>query len=68
MSRKSYSRREMLHRSAAIGAISGAHLLMPAWMPKLAFSPKYQAPQGDVLVCIFLRGGADALKYDCAIC
>ncbi len=62
MAHKTYTRREMLHRSTAIATLSGASLVLPRWMPQLAFSPKYQAPQGDVLVCIFLRGGADALN------
>src|SRR3970040_3059158 len=31
----------------------------PAWMPRLAFS---QAPRGDTLVVVFLRGAADALN------
>ncbi len=59
---KSVSRREMLHRGAALATLSGAHMLLPRWMPRLAFSPRYQAPRGDVLVCIFLRGGADGLN------
>ncbi|NDJ85295.1 MAG: DUF1501 domain-containing protein, partial [Chloroflexi bacterium] len=59
---KSYTRREMIRRSAALSTISGAALLLPGWMPSLAFSPKKQAPRGDVLVCVFLRGGADGLN------
>jgi uncharacterized protein (DUF1501 family) len=31
-------------------------------MPRLAFAPKNIAPRGDVLVCVFLRGAADALN------
>lgn len=62
MSNKNYTRREWLRRSSAIGAISTAHLLLPRWMPRLAFSPRHQAPRGDVLLCIFLRGGADAMN------
>lgn len=59
---KQYSRREWLRRSAAIGTLSAAHLALPRWMPSLAFSPRHQAPRGDVLVCVFLRGGADSMN------
>jgi uncharacterized protein (DUF1501 family) len=31
-------------------------------MPRLAFAPPQTAPRGDVLICIFLRGAADALN------
>ena len=31
----------------------------PAWMPRLAFG---DAPRGDILVVVFLRGAADALN------
>lgn len=34
----------------------------PAWMPRLAFAPRHRAPRGDVLLCVFLRGAADALN------
>lgn len=34
----------------------------PQWMPRLAFAPPDTAPRGDVLICIFLRGAADALN------
>ncbi len=59
---KTLSRREMLQNSAALATLGTAHAALPAWMPRLAFSPKHQAPRGDVLVSIFLRGGADALN------
>lgn len=36
--------------------------LWPAWMPRLAFAPRHEAPRGDVLIVIFLRGAADALN------
>ena len=44
-------------RSAA-NAVAG----LPGWMPRLAFAPRGTPPRGDVLVCIFLRGAADALN------
>ncbi len=34
----------------------------PAWLPRLAFSPRGKAPRGDTLVVIFLRGAADMLN------
>lgn len=36
--------------------------VLPGWMPRLAFAPKNTPVRGDVLVCIFLRGAADALN------
>ncbi|MDL1898337.1 DUF1501 domain-containing protein [Anaerolineae bacterium CFX7] len=36
--------------------------VFPGWMPRLAFTPQNAAPRGDVLVCLFLRGAADALN------
>lgn len=36
--------------------------VFPTWMPRLAFTPQNAAPRGDVLVCLFLRGAADALN------
>ena len=62
MAKKAYTRREWLHRSAAISTLSTAKLMFPRWMPNFAFSPRYQAPRGDVLICIFLRGGADSMN------
>src|SRR2546423_7898566 len=56
------SRREMLNRSFALSALASAQIAWPNWMPRLAFAPKNRAPRGDVLVCVFLRGGADGLN------
>ncbi len=36
--------------------------VFPSWMPRVAFTPKNVSPRGDVLVCLFLRGAADALN------
>lgn len=36
--------------------------VFPSWMPRLAFTPKNSTARGDVLVCLFLRGAADALN------
>lgn len=56
------SRREMLNRSMALAALASAQLAWPNWMPRLAFAPKNRAPRGDVLIAVFLRGGADGLN------
>jgi uncharacterized protein (DUF1501 family) len=56
------SRREMLNRSFALSALASAQIAWPHWMPRLAFAPPNRAPRGDVLVCVFLRGGADGLN------
>ncbi len=39
-----------------------AAVAWPQWMPRLAFAPPHSAPRGDVFVCVFLRGAADALN------
>lgn len=62
MAQRIVSRRKMLRQSTTISAVAAAHIALPRWIPRLAFSPKYQAPRGDVLVCVFLRGGADGLN------
>ncbi len=62
MTTKLLSRREMLHKSTAMATLTTAQVALPHWMPRLAFAPLYDAPRGDVLVTIFLRGGADALN------
>src|SRR5260221_13652231 len=56
------SRREMLNRSMALSALAAAQISWPQWMPRLAFASPTRGPRGDVLVCIFLRGGADGLN------
>lgn len=58
----SMSRREMLRRSATLASVTAAQMALPRWMPRLSFAPKYRAVRGDVLVVVFLRGGADALN------
>lgn len=47
----------------SIGILSGGFVLselVPSWMPRVAFAD--DGVQGDVIVSIFLRGGADALN------
>lgn len=59
---KNISRREMLRRSAALTALASAQFMWPGWMPRLSFADKNSALKGDILVCVFLRGGADGLN------
>ena len=57
-----FTRRSLL-RSAALGGVGG--LTLPHWFPRTAFAAtsSYQrSAQRDVLVCVFLRGGADGLS------
>ncbi|KAB2857640.1 MAG: DUF1501 domain-containing protein, partial [Anaerolineae bacterium] len=54
------SRRQWLQAATALSAIGATRVLWPAWLPRLAFAS--EGVQGDTLVCIFLRGGADALN------
>lgn len=42
--------------------IPASHPGWPAWMPRLAFSPTWRGPTGDVLLVVFLRGAADGLN------
>jgi uncharacterized protein (DUF1501 family) len=51
------SRREFLARSAASAAILAA----PAWLPQVAYEQAEDTSR-DVIVSIFLRGGADGLS------
>ena len=50
------SRRRFLQTSATITAAS----MFPAWLPKIALANSY-ASNRDIIVSIFLRGGADGL-------
>ncbi len=52
------TRRNFLKMTATLPAA----VAWPHWMPRLAFAPPHTAPRGDVLICIFLRGAADALN------
>ncbi len=53
------SRRELLKRTGvfAIGALT-----FPLWMPRVALAPRDAPTQGDILVCVFMRGAADGLN------
>jgi uncharacterized protein (DUF1501 family) len=52
------TRRDLIERA---GTLAGAAAL-PSWMPRLAFRPAGAAQRGDVLVCVFQRGGMDGLS------
>ncbi|MBI5960852.1 MAG: DUF1501 domain-containing protein [Chloroflexi bacterium] len=54
------TRRNFVKFSAAAAAATVMQSLWPSWMPRLAFAR--EGVPGDVLVCIFLRGGADGLN------
>ncbi len=47
---------------AGAGAAGAAGLVLPALSPRLAFASPEAPATGDVLVAIFLRGGADGLS------
>lgn len=54
---------EMTRRTFLQSALAGLTFsVFPNWMPRLAFTPQNATPRGDVLVCLFLRGAADALN------
>ena len=53
------SRRRFL---AGAGAVGAAGLVLPSVSPRLAFASPENPASGDVLVAIFLRGGADGLS------
>jgi uncharacterized protein (DUF1501 family) len=54
------SRRSLLKAAAAISGAATLQTLWPGWMPRLAFAREGVAK--DVIVCVFLRGGADSLN------
>jgi uncharacterized protein (DUF1501 family) len=56
------TRRSFLKMSATATALASAYATLPTWMPRLAFAQPYNNPKGDILISIFLRGGADALN------
>lgn len=56
------TRRDFLSHLTSFGAVGVSKALFPAWMPRLAFRPQGAPGSGDVLVCVFLRGGIDGLS------
>ena len=57
---KRLTRRHLLKASAVAGTLTALQTIWPSWMPRLAFASA--GVPGDVIVCIFLRGGADGLN------
>ncbi len=53
---KAVSRRSFLKTSAAVAAAT----TLPAWLPRVSYAQSYQANR-DVVISIYLRGGADGL-------
>ena len=51
------SRRSFIQRSAAATVAMGT---MPSWLPKVAYGPSHRSNR-DVVVSVYLRGGADGL-------
>lgn len=60
MSNRKISRREWLKAATALSTTAALQALWQPWLPRLAFASNGVA--GDVIVCVFLRGGADALN------
>lgn len=57
------TRRQFLQSTGAFSVVGASKALFPSWMPRLAFRTRQaSSPPGDVLVCIFLRGGMDGLS------
>jgi uncharacterized protein (DUF1501 family) len=52
-------RRDLLKKS---GVLALGMLAYPAWMPRVALRTNDAPLQGDILVAIFMRGGADGLN------
>jgi len=55
----SLSRRGFL---GVTGAAAAAAVALPAWLPRVSVARAYRSGTRDVMVSIFLRGGADALS------
>ncbi|HRF95471.1 MAG TPA: hypothetical protein PLZ51_09765, partial [Aggregatilineales bacterium] len=62
MVNKKYTRRELFTQNRVFDKLASAQATLPHWMPRLAFAQPYNNPAGDVLVVVFLRGGADSLN------
>ncbi|MEM7125422.1 MAG: DUF1501 domain-containing protein [Chloroflexota bacterium] len=70
------NRREFMAAVGTVGVLGASRSLLPSWMPRMAFRSPQQMAQadlsnsggsssnspGDVLLCIFLRGGIDGLS------
>ncbi|MBI3942517.1 MAG: DUF1501 domain-containing protein [Chloroflexi bacterium] len=58
-----FDRRKFLENGAKVaGLLSFGRMNWPSWMPRLAFAAPGFETSGDILVCIFLRGGVDGMN------
>jgi len=55
-------RRDFLKMFGVMGAVGVSSQFLPSWMPRLAFAQDAHNATGEVMVCIFLRGGIDGLS------
>lgn len=65
MTAPTLTRRDFIKFTAAsLPALSLAPTMdhWPSYQPRLAFAPPGVEPQGDILVCVFQRGGMDGLN------
>ena len=53
------SRRDLLKRT---GVLAVGMMAWPMWMPRVALASRDTPTQGDILVCVFMRGAADGLN------
>lgn len=56
------NRRTAVKRFGQFTVAGVSTALLPAWLPRLAFAAPGATASGDVLVCIFQRGGMDGLS------
>lgn len=54
------TRRQFLSRAGGAGGLAMYSLAFPEWLPRVAFADSFAANR-DVIVSVFLRGGADGL-------
>lgn len=58
---QSLSRRNFLHASGGAAVAVAAMAAAPAWLPRVAMARSYRSSARDVIVQVYLRGGADGL-------
>lgn len=56
------SRREAFSRFFKRSIGGAGQALFPALLPQVTFSPRATGPAGDILICIFQRGGMDGIS------
>lgn len=55
------TRRDFLAKLGTLGAIGVSKAILPRWMPRMAFAQDANSHNGNIVICIFLRGGIDGL-------